>query len=842
MVSPGLSGFRKSPLQSRALRIGVVLVLLPVVAALMAVGWLYWTAHAALPQVDGSLALPGLSAPVTVLRDPRGVPHIRASSLADLYFAQGYVTAQDRLWQMDATRRYAAGEMAEIFGQSWLKLDREQRILGLRQVAEQATAALPERERSQLESYSQGVNAYIERHQSSLPIEFRLLGYTPRPWRAQDAMLIYAHMSKMLNFSTVYDLLAREKIAARLPPELVRDLFPSSSWRDIPPDEMAHPVDLSTPEERRPLLAALTVPQRTGNGTAAAALQPGGAVLHFDSQSPTPGSNNWVLSGERTQSGKPLLANDMHLQHQLPNVWYAAQLECKGCVARDGQPEGEIPRGDMNVAGVTLPGVPWVIVGHNDRIAWGFTNLNPTVTDLYAETFNQAGQYRTPQGWAWPRKRTETIHVKGKPDVTVEVLSTRHGPIIRDLIEGETRALALRWTLYDTAKADVPFFDLDAARDWNEFRAALSRFTGPSQNVVYADADGNIGYQATGLIPIRASERDGPAPDAVLSPFPGDNDSNEWTGYIPFDELPSVYDPHSGLLATANGRIASRSYPYTLTYAWGAPYRTERIYKLLHSGKKFGAPEMLKVQMDVDSEFDHFCAERFVYAVDREPKASRRARQAASLMRKWDGQVTADSVAPTLIAAARKKLERLILEPRLGDDWKSYHWPMESTALESMMLHRPPQWLPPKFHSWDELLAAAVEAAVREAPRNLNDWKWGQQIALNLRHPVLGAIPMLSRVPLLRGWTGPGRYPQPGSRFTVLQVGPDFGPSMRMTVDLSDLDQSTLNIVNGQSDNPLSPHFDDQWEAWRSGSSFPLPFSDGVVERTKAHELRLLPK
>jgi penicillin amidase len=818
------------------LRIGVMAFLLVVVTALGAAAWFYWATYAALPQVDGSLTVPGLSAPVTVVRDARGVPHIRAANLADLYFAQGYVTAQDRLWQMDATRRYAAGEMAEIFGQSMVKLDREQRILGLRQVARQATATLPQRERSQLEDYARGVNAFIEQHRGSLPIEFRLLRYTPQPWRAEDAMLIYAHMAKMLNFSTIYDLLAREKIAAKLPPELTPDLFPTSSWRDLPPAEMGHPVDLSNPEPRSDRIIASGSAQEDNHDhapSAGVALSP---QLLADSL--TPGSNNWVLGGTRTQSGKPILANDIHLQHQLPNLWYVAHLECKGCTARDGQP-GNME--DMNVAGATLPGVPWVIVGHNDRIAWGFTNLNPTVTDLYVETFNQAGQYHTSQGWATPTKRLETIHVKGKPDVTVKITTTRHGPIIRDLIEGETRPLALRWTLYDTASTDVPFFDLDQARNWTEFRAALSRFAGPSQNVVYADVDGNIGYQATGLIPIRAREKNGPSPDAVLSPFPGDDDSHEWTGYIPFDELPSVYDPHSALLATANGRIVARSYPYTLAYAWGAPYRTERIYKLLNSGGKFRVAQMLTIQMDVDSEFDRFCAERFAYAVDREQNASQRARQAASIMRKWDGQVTADSVAPALIAAARDHLERMILEPRLGADWQAYHWPMESVALEAMLLHRPPQWLPPKFHSWEDLLAAAVEAAVHDAPGKLSDWKWGQETALNLQHPVLREVPMLSRIPLLRRWIGPGRYAQSGNRFTVLQVGPNFGPSLRMTVDLSDLDHSTLNLVNGQSGNPLSRHFDDQWKAWRTGTSFPLPFSDDAVNRSKAHELRLMP-
>ena len=303
------------------------------------------------------------------------------------------------------------------------------------------------------------------------------------------------------------------------------------------------------------------------------------------------GSNNWVVSGAHTVSGKPLLSNDMHLGHQMPNLWYEAHLRC----------------GNFDAAGVTLPGLPYVIVGHNQRIAWGFTNIGPTVEDVYVETFNPDGQYLTPEGWKAPEHRSEVIHVKGKPDVMVDVAVTRHGPVITELIPGETRKLALRWTLYDGTHD--PFFEVDSAQNWEQFRNAFSAFDAPGQNVVYADVEGNIGYQATGKIPIRASG-DGSLPEN------GSDNAHEWTGYIPFDKLPRAYNPPSGIIATANSRITPDGYPYSISTGWEAPWRSARIYRVLESGKKFSSADMLALQTDIYSEADRYFAERFVYSVD----------------------------------------------------------------------------------------------------------------------------------------------------------------------------------------------------------------------------------
>ncbi|MGB7554945.1 MAG: penicillin acylase family protein, partial [Candidatus Korobacteraceae bacterium] len=527
-----------------------------------------------------------------------------------------------------------------------------------------------------------------------------------------------------------------------------------------------------------------------------------------------PGSNNWVVSGAHTLSGKPLLLNDMHLDLHIPNVWYEAHLTA----------------GDFDVAGVTLPGVPFVISGHNRFIAWGFTNLGPNVEDLYIEKFNDKGEYLTPQGWKQPEHRKEIIRVKGKPEVNVDVEITRHGPIISDVIPGEKRKLALKWIVYDPQSWRAQFFAVDSAKNWEEFRAAFSQFGAPGQNVVYADVDGHIGYQATGMVPIRA------AGDGSV-PVPGDDDSHEWTGYVPYDKLPSAYDPPGGIIATANGRVTPDGYPYTLSIEWGSPYRTERIYKLLNANKKLTPADMLAIQTDIVSAFDRFCAERFVYAVDHTSTASQRAKAAADLMRNWDGTMSIDSAAPTVAYFSRNKLEELLLKPKLGDDWQQYKWWMSPVWLENILSHQPARWLPEGYANYDALLTAAVEGAVSdaEAPHALAMWRWGRVHRVDIKHPFWSNFPILKRN------AGPGPQPLSGDGQTVKQVGTHFGPSERLTVDFSDLDGSTLDIVNGQSGNPFDEHYDDQWDAYYHGRTFPLPFSAAAVQQAGVHHLKLEP-
>jgi len=831
---------------------GWLLLVLAALAALLGgsllITWL--VARASLPQLDGRLTVAGLSAPVTVTRDPLGVPHLRAASVEDLFFAQGFITAQDRLWQMDMTRRFAAGELAEVLGADYLPHDRRQRTLLLRQAAEQAAAQLTPRDRAHFEAYARGVNALLA--SQPLPLEFRVLRYHPRPWTVTDSFLVATSMVQMLSMSTVAHQLSRQKLTSLLSPELAADLFPNSSWRDHPPavppewEELLRP-DLHDEYDDEPVAAPAPRRGKTGKTTDDLPALPllsqsllawtgqprRGQVATSSDREVAPGSNNWVLSGAHTASGKPLLANDMHLPHQIPNVWYEAHLSS----------------GAYDVAGVTLPGLPYVVAGHNGRIAWGFTNIAPAVVDLFLETFNERGEYQTPQGWRQPERRHEVIRVRrGRllnlfRDESLDVVITRHGPLVsRELLEAEEssghktgtkprQAIALKWTIYDPQTLQVPFFDLNLARNWDEFRQALRRFGNPAQNVVYADADGHIGYQAAGMVPVRAS-------GTGALPVAGNDDSHEWTGYIPFERLPSLFDPPSGVIATANGRITPDGYPLTISNEWGPPYRTERIYRLLEADRKFTTADMLALQMDNYSDFDRFCAQRFVYAVDNTQNTPARVHQAAELLRAWDGRERTDSAAATIVARSRQELTRLLLTPKLGDAHKDYQWFLSPAWLENVLLLQPERWLPAGYASWDDLLTVAVRAAVTapDAPRDLGGWNWGEQLEVEVSHPIFGRIPGLSH------WAATGRMQQSGNGYTVKQVGRRFGPSERMTVDLGNLDSSTLNIVNGQSGQIFSPHFNDQWQAWYWGRTFALPFSAGAVDAMRRHSLVMEPK
>ena len=624
-----------------------------------------------------------------------------------------------------------------------------------------------------------------------------------------DSLLIGMNMQQMLatDFPTK---LAREKISEKLSPEMLADLYPVGSWRDHPPVNST--PDITAPQviQQIPLdasqLGATATPSELWHLNALLGLLHGSHCRDC-----APGSNNWVVSGAHSVTGLPLLSNDMHLDHTIPDTWYEAQLTA----------------GEFNVAGVTLPGLPFVIVGHNDHIAWGFTDLYADVQDVYVEP-TQGDQYRTPTGWQPFQHVREVIHVRGAKDVTLDVRSTIHGPVISPLLPHESRVLTLRWTAYDPAAVTVPFYDVDSATDWEQFRTAFALFGGPPQNVVYGDTAGHIGYQAVGKIPLRLNG---------LSGTPITDEAHEWNGYIPFEKLPSSYDPPNGILATANARVTPEGYPYPITLNWAAPYRNERIWKVLANRPKFSAADMLALQTDVRSESDQELAQRFAYAIDHTPHATMRLRQAADLLRTWNGEVSLTSSAAAITDATREALWPMLLKPHLGSDWKIYSWSSSAYVEEQLITHQPARWLPQGFANWNDLLAAAVEQGLRttHAPLNLKHWQYGKAHPVSVEHPLYGQIPWL------RKFTGTGVLPQSGDGTTVKQVGRSFGPSERMTVDFSNLDQSTLDVVIGQSGNPMSPYYKDQWPYWYSGTTFQLPFSAEAVGAATVHTLVLLP-
>lgn len=785
--------------------------------------WLRAAARARLPVLDGSLHVAGLSAPVTVRRDAHGVPHIDAATQDDLFMAQGYVVAQDRLWQMDMFRRNANGELAAVLGPSLVKHDRAQRVLQFRNTAMRVYANLPANERAYLDDYARGVNLYISQHQDALPVEFRLLHYHPQPWSGVDSLSIGMMMVQMLD--THWDVkLARERIAADLHnPRLEADLYPAGSWRDHPPTgvlldlSQPHPEPAPTDEDDEDRTQTMATPQ------AAPKAHENFRALHALLGLPTcmdcaPGSNNWVISGQHTASGKPLLSNDMHLAFSEPGIWFMADLRAPG----------------FHAAGVTLPGMPFVVAGHNEHVAWGFTALYADVQDLYVEKLDGKGDYfeagtgAAPGTWKPLTVDHEVIHVRGGRDVTVNVQVTNHGPLLNPLFKRETRPIALKWTLYDSTLNALPLYPMNIATNWTDFSAALAQWCWPTQNVVYADDQGHIAYHAIGRVPLRP---------AGLMGVPIQDAAHEWQGYIPFGSMPSAVDPASGFLATANSRVTTDKSPYPLTLEWADPYRIERIYKALQGRDQLRPEDMLAVQTDIYSEVDQEMGQRFAYAIDHASKTDDRLRAAADLMRRWDGRLTTGSAAASLVTQTRKALWPMILQPKLGKDAEDYVWSESNFAEEEIVMHADPDWLPPGYANWNDLLTEAVRRGMHagKAPGDVSQWAYGSWHTIDIEHPLAGLLPFVGRI------AGTGPQPMSGDTTTVKQIGRDLGPSQRFTMDWSNVDRSTENIVLGESSNPLSSYFRDQWSDWYDGTTFALPFTPAAVSAQARHTLHLLP-
>ena len=816
--------------------------MLLIVAAGVGVIWLRFAAKAALPQVDGDVQLAGISAPVTVRRDAHGVPHIEAATQADLWVAQGYVTAQDRLWQMDASRRAANGNLAEILGPQLVQNDKTQRVLQIRLTAQRVYDRLPAAERAVLDDYARGVNLYIAQSEKSntLPPEFRLLGYRPEPWTGVDSMSVGLMMVETLDLR-VETKLTRAHVEAKLnDPKLIADLYPVGSWRDHPPTGIR--VDWSAPLP--PLPPSMKDDEDDENTEPR--VTPDGVLRQFALAEPEDpaemallgtggcegcafGSNNWAIAGSHTASGKPLLANDMHLTLREPDTWYMADLRAPG----------------FHAAGVTLPGVPLIVAGHNEHVAWGFTALYADVQDLYMEKLDGMGDYEGfDAAWHPLAVDRETIRVRWGHDVVMNVESTEHGPLLNPLLAKGDPPLALKWTLYDPSLNALPFYEMNVASNWQEFSAALAEWNWPAQNLIYSDDQGHIAYHAMGKVPIRGvGISNVPLQHDVIDSRLewGDRTSNPPQTYIPFEAMPNAFDPPSGFLATANSRVTTDQSPYPLTDDWADPYRVERIYKLLDGRDKFTPADILATQTDIYSEVDQEMGQRFAYAIDHTPgpdgNGDAEMRKAADLMRSWDGRLTTDSVAASLVTQARAALWPMILDPKLGKTAADYHWGESNFALEEIVMHAKPAWLPKEYKNWDALLTAAVRKGMKNgnAPADLDHWTYGSWHVVDVEHPLAAFLPFLSRV------AGTGPQPQSGDGTTVKQVGRTLGPSQRFTMDWSDVDGSTENIVLGESGNPYSPYFRDQWNDWYGGTTFALPFSSAAVAAQTTHTLRLMP-
>lgn len=657
-----------------------------------------------------------------------------------MWFLQGYVTAQDRLWQMDGLRRIAAGEFAELVGPTALDSDRESRKLRLRRVAEDAYGSMPPNDIAVFAAYARGVNFFVDSHRDRLPLEFALLKYAPRPWSVVDSILIGLHMFRTLTTTWRDEILKRDLLAGG-DRSKVEFLFPVRSGGDV-----------------------------------------------------QPGSNAWAVAGSRTASGRPLLANDMHLEYSIPGIWYISHLQAP----------------DLNVSGVCLPGLPSVITGHNDRVAWGVTNLHFDVQDLYLERLDdQTGRYLFRGQVEQARAEREVIQVRNAAAVELVNWVTRHGPLF--VADGAER-MSLRWTASEAGGFQFPFAEINRARNWTEFTAAISRYPGPAQNFVYADIDGNIGYHASGRLPIRKAYRGD-------LPVDGSSGNFEWEGFIPFTDLPSAYNPSSGIIVTANQNpFPPAGYPYTANGNFAPPYRAQQIRSLLNAKASLRPADMITIQKDVYSPFSDYFVRSLVSAYDKQGSNKSDLQDVISVLRNWNGQMEKDQAAPLIATLAYQHFRRAVGESAVPEKGSLYELQIAPAVIQTLLEQRPRGW----FTDYDVALLNSLRDAVEESRRmqgrNARKWRWGVNQELLIAHMVGRQVPLVGQ------YFNIGPVPMSGSSTTIKQTTRRMGPSMRMAVDLSDLDRSLLNLPIGQSGQILSRHYKDQWNAYYSGHSFPMQF------------------
>ena len=732
-----------------------------------------------LPQVTGTLVLPGLEQPVRVVRDPYGVPTITAESRHDLAMALGFVHAQDRLFQMDLQRRAGAGRLSEIFGPAALVTDRTMRTLGLYRFAEAGAGFASPEFRAVLDAYAAGVNGWLHAG-AALPIEFTLLGYRPEDWRPADSLVIGKLLALQLTGNYGNELI-RARMAQSLTSAEIAELFPG--YPQDSPVTLGHLADLTRDLPLDAMLAAL----------------PYGAE-------PQRASNNWVVDGAHSVTGKPLLANDPHLDYAEPIVWYLARLETP----------------DTTLAGATVAGAPAMILGHNDHIAWGYTTTNADAEDLFVEEVDPAnpGRYRVPDGSAAFEVRQERIGIKGQEPDTLTIRSTRHGPVISDAARsptssGSVLALQASFLVADDRSVEAQW-RVGLAGDWASWRDALRLFVAPPQNMVYADRDGHIGFMVPGRIPIRKS---GDGRDPVL----GSSGDYDWTGFIPFDALPQALDPPVGHIASANNKIVPDDYPYLITQDWDQPFRIARIEAGLAATAKQSIESSTALQGDIVS----LAADTLVPLMLASEPRDARARIAMDLLAGWDRRMSLSRPEPLIFSAWLAALDRQLFGPKLaglyGVAWTA---PPLTTAG---VLKTHPHWCGEAGcpAALQQSLASALDDLSAEFGPAIDRWRWGDAHQATFDHPVF------SRFRVLRSLAD-RHFPADGSNDTVNAGGfapgkaaapfaDTHGPGLRAIYDLADLDNSRFELALGQSAHLLSPHYDDLRPLWQRFEGLRLP-------------------
>lgn len=793
-----------------------------------------WFVQRTLPQTTGTLTIKGLHSNVSVVRDKWGVPHITGDDLHDVSFAEGYTQAQDRLFQMEFNRRIAQGRLAEMFGagekDSILKTDILLRTLDLYGAARFEEANLDDRTLTMLAAYADGVNAFLADHQNSLPLEFTVLGITPQKWTPLDS-LAYGRVVALSLDSTWGIKYSRAMVSSKAGPIVTAALFPQ--YPAANPTLFASPNTAASPTESGAASKAALPIRVQSTQELSPNLLEGTAFLRelLGNVRDALGSNDWVVDGTHTVTGKPLLANDPHLGIRMPSVWY--EIGLRG--------------GGLDEIGFTFPGVPGIIIGHNDYIAWGVTNVGADNTDLYIETLdpiNHPGQFMYDRGWQPMDVRQQTIHIRGGASKTITIESTIHGPIINSGLDDLKKypPVSLKWTALQQSYSFRGFFQLNFARNWSEFLGSLSNIS-ISQNFVYADTYGNIGYRMSGVLPIR------PAANGLL-PVAGNTSDHEWQGYVPQNEMPTLYNPDTHIIATANNQIVPSDYPVYVTNDWDCGYRARRIDDLLTSKPTLSIADIEQIQADVYSIPASKLVPAFIQAGQA---AGGDAAKAAALLQGWDYNMTRNSTAAAVYEVTAGTMVRQIVEPALGKDiYTIYQNNATPSCMFTMLINlvtQPSQMLDSsqtRDAAISKAMAAAVQSLRAQFGNDTSKWQWGALHTAHFQHPLASVKPLdkiFDVAPVAR----------PGDNSTINVGGSgDFTadpasyaqrtvPSMRQIIDLSNFNNSVWVTTTGESGQPFSAHYSDLVPLWDQNRYQAMLFTAAAVAKDNQALLLMQP-
>lgn len=781
----------------------------------LAKAWFHRKSRRRLPAHGGKIEIAGLSAPVEVRWDEQGVPYIYAANQRDLFTAQGYVHARDRMWQMELNRRVASGRLSEILGAAALPADRTSRTLGFQRLGKMDLGLISDGMLSAVEAYCVGFNQFLEQAGDSLPIEFSLLKYSPAPLEPVDVMAFSRLMTMQLSHGWGHEVVRAHLIEA-LGPELAAEL-------DVRQDQ-GNPAVLPFGNEHQFRMPDGTLREMNGP-----------FLRHFG------GSNSWVLSGDLTDTGKPYLCNDPHLNLLAPSVWYQIYLECPG----------------FRVQGVSVPGLPTVMIGHNSKIGWGMTLAFSDIQDVFIEQFEEGGshRYRYKDAWEEAKVYEEVIHVKDGPDHLEVVLETRNGPVMSEYLPlglEAHQAYVLKSPALLPSRLTMGWYHLNLAQNWDEFVEALRFIEAPGLNITYADVEGNIGYWVTGKTPVRAQGRG-------EVPRPAWDGAFDWIGEVPFEEMPHAYNPKRGWLVSANHKIVTEEFPHFMGDVWMNGYRARRIEDLLAKKKIWSRDEFGKIMMD------EFCLPGLRFAKiyqSYQGQLSPKAAKSHEILISWDGRLHVNSQAGVIYHVVRRNLIELLLEAA-GGEGESFQWLIgkglsriffrvtefqgKDINILFQVLSDPDSLLLQKAGGKEVLLGKAMENAVQELEtllgKKMDNWKWG-----NL-HQVVFQHALSVRKPLDRVFNV-GPIPVGGDTDTVCQSSsqPDEGyqanlanPSYRQILDFSDFNRSLWVKPPGQSGRVGSPHFKDQVVSWMKGDFFPMVWDRKEVESIAQRAMQLLP-